>query len=169
MKRRLLNVLAAGSLLIFLTTAALWVWSYPQLNGNWQYWPHIQIGSMTQRWYSLGVDRGTFKFAAIRGPFIIAPSTPVTYDWALTTPLFWTHGMHETAAPANAGAWLNVECWIVLLIAAILPARRMIVFRREHRLRQIEAGFCPNCGYDLRGTPKVSRCPECGTPRPSSI
>lgn len=33
------------------------------------------------------------------------------------------------------------------------------------RSRQIVRGRCPHCGYDLRGTPPGSPCPECGRAR----
>ena len=44
-------------------------------------------------------------------------------------------------------------CWI-----AVLPP--LVNGKAHGYLRQILAGCCANCGYDLRATP--GRCPECG-------
>lgn len=55
--------------------------------------------------------------------------------------------------------------WSLALLFALLPLRRLTFFFRR-RLRRSH-GHCPICNYDLRSSP--DRCPECGTPRPSSI
>ena len=71
-------------------------------------------------------------------------------------------------APVGNGEWFTVT-WIIVpywllaipflfcggLWLAIASARRSRSARRRR------AGFCTNCGYDLRATP--DRCPECGT------
>jgi hypothetical protein len=55
--------------------------------------------------------------------------------------------------------FLSVPLWLVVVLTAIAPARRLK--RRYGRLdRRRARGFCPRCGYDLRATP--DRCPECG-------
>lgn len=45
--------------------------------------------------------------------------------------------------------------WFALSVALVMPA--LWVLRRGTRAL---AGYCPECGYDLRATP--DRCPECG-------
>ncbi len=35
-------------------------------------------------------------------------------------------------------------------------------WRKRRRHRRIERGCCPECGYDLQGTPGPGNCPECG-------
>ena len=60
-------------------------------------------------------------------------------------------------------AELDLPAWFVILVTAILPAMRLLGYRRYRRYRhRIAAGLCLSCGYDLRATP--DRCPECGTP-----
>jgi len=51
--------------------------------------------------------------------------------------------------------------WIVaaLLVPPVLWA--VVMLRIGRKRKRTKAGFCPNCGYDLRATPE--RCPECGT------
>jgi hypothetical protein len=60
-----------------------------------------------------------------------------------------------------------VPYWVLLLLAALLPAyvltRLPGALRRRRRRKR---NLCLECGYDLRATP--DRCPECGaSPIPS--
>jgi hypothetical protein len=48
--------------------------------------------------------------------------------------------------------------WLLIILAAILPAVRIISLWRTRRRRRL--GLCPACAYDLRASP--DRCPECG-------
>lgn len=60
--------------------------------------------------------------------------------------------------------WFRVPCLIFGVLAAILLIRNAIKWRAESVRRQ--TGCCLACGYDLRAS--KDRCPECGTPIPSS-
>ena len=157
-----MSFVAVLSLLLAAATAMLWVVSFPAVHHLSEGWPDVHRGSVHTRFYSAGVDRGEFKFAVINGPFFLRPFSKNTVDGDVQTWVFSTYRAHETAAPQLWGAWLNVRCWVVCLLAGVFPGWRYAVYRRDRRRRRLEAGTCPECGYDLRATPQGGRCPECG-------
>jgi hypothetical protein len=70
--------------------------------------------------------------------------------------------------PSRSDHIVLVPCWLAALLAAILPAVWFDRWRRQRSARRRrDAGLCPKCGYDLRGSP--GRCPECGTPVEAAI
>ena len=57
--------------------------------------------------------------------------------------------------------YLFLPFWSVVLAAAVLPARWLLLpVRALRRQRRLDLGLCPRCGYDLRAS--HDRCPECG-------
>ena len=78
---------------------------------------------------------------------------------------FWlVNGWHaprwnsESPPYADDGWNLRVPWWAIVLVTAALPLKSLLGFARQEKKRA--KGFCPECGYDLRATPR--RCPECG-------
>lgn len=59
--------------------------------------------------------------------------------------------------------FVELPYWAIILVTGTLPLMRSASRRRERQLRQrrLDAGLCPACAYDLRGS--SGRCPECGT------
>lgn len=63
--------------------------------------------------------------------------------------------------PVNKQLFLSTPLWSLAILFAILPTIDLIrSLRRNRRRKRRLAGFCAQCGYDLRATPH--RCPECG-------
>lgn len=64
--------------------------------------------------------------------------------------------------PTPTIAWhyraMIVPYWLLVLLLAWLPLRRLQRWSLQHR--RIRRGQCPACGYDLRHS--AGRCPECG-------
>jgi len=56
---------------------------------------------------------------------------------------------------------LVVGATAILAVASLSGALVARLVRNTRRRRLARSGRCPECGYDLRGTP--DRCPECGT------
>jgi hypothetical protein len=168
MKRRLLNLLTALSLLLCVAVVGLWVRSY---------WAKDAV------WWSPEPDRSA----------IIAVSTQGSLVWQHVQspnrrgPLVRTAGFgHESGRPENwnirpqwinAGWWelaglaygrsaspsyrahlLRLPWWFPCLMTALLPLARLTSHARRRSRGQ--GRVCPVCGYDLRATP--GRCPECG-------
>jgi hypothetical protein len=74
----------------------------------------------------------------------------------------WTWRFYD---PGPIGKHVFLPLWIPAGLGA-LPGALLWVhdIRMRHRDR---AGHCFKCGYDRRGLPSESNCPECGSPAPS--
>jgi hypothetical protein len=177
MKRRLLNLLTALSLLLFAAAVVLWVRSY---------WRYDQVN-----WFSadngLCLASGDGVFAVMFGPNYKGPG-------AVQWPPGWRYRNYAALGPDGLPGQIQIAShrrlkrlnlaydanrlvaagegpayysshrfyfphWLALLILAAVPASR--AWRARRRRRTIAAGRCARCGYDLRATP--GRCPECGT------
>jgi hypothetical protein len=58
----------------------------------------------------------------------------------------------------NSREVLGIAYWILLAMTTVLPATRLIAWKRLRR--RVANGLCLRCGYDLRAS--SGRCPECG-------
>jgi hypothetical protein len=58
---------------------------------------------------------------------------------------------------------VDLPLWAPVAAAAVLPLAWAVAMVRKRR--QVKAGKCKTCGYDLRATP--GRCPECGAENPA--
>ena len=178
MKRRLLNVLTALSLLLCVAVAAVWVRSY--FIGDWVVHRHLSPltdGVAATDWI-LWSGRGSAAFSVTRfrwGAFSDwTPELRGGWTWRRvwppddptdTGPLTsrWNRigfGARWEAAPAGTyDRFVAVPMWLLFLFVAAAPCTRAY-----HMIRRHPPGRCKHCGYDLRATP--GRCPECGAPAP---
>ena len=174
MRRRLLNLLTALSLLLCLAACGLWVRGYwvKDLVG----WPRAN-GHAT-----LASNRGQFVLIVMRhqeperyyrpaGFYYrrvqVSHYSPLTdYQNPLLTVHFqrlrFSSHTWRSQTPESQ-TWLKVPHYAVAAVTAALPLAA--AYRHAARRRRGGRGLCPSCGYDLRATP--DRCPECGTARPA--
>ena len=138
--RRLFVIASALSLLLFLTTATLWVWSY---------------------WRTSSVWLGSHGVLVAHGYVVLTHFPPdPTLDLPRGTPVIADHRPPMKVTVCRG--WPIVAGSLVMPLWCLWYLRR----RRLQSLR-LRGGVCPLCGYDLRATPY--RCPECGTPVPKEV
>ena len=168
MRRRLLNLLTALSLLLCVAVCALWVrshfvsdlfiadgpgagaflWTAPAIF-RFQYSRDVDEG-FPRKPHKVGIRHEVREPA----PFERLPGEPIVnrHGFALVTGERWGQYNYAVYLPG----------WSMLVLAIVLPViRATLVFRRQ------TPGLCPRCGYDLRAT--LDRCPECGTENPATI
>jgi hypothetical protein len=187
MKRRLFNLAAVLSLLLCVATAGFWGWSYwrfcglqhssmstsdVRINGLSGGWgtvivAHQVLTPVTKQSNVLSLNFGGWRASAALNPQAImgrALSTARTEGFERAG-LGWRHGRKTwNVGTMSDERLLFLPCWLLVLVFAALPFNwcRSAMRRRQ----KARVGLCPKCGYDLRESP--DRCPECGTPRPSS-
>lgn len=174
MRRRLLFWLSAISLLLCVTTLALWVRAGLQntasivgigrghnavemeLDGRccrlslWHYQRPLTTmvpGVAFIRTQGFGWFVGKIWERSVEGLGFKAASVEVDYEFS--------------TAVEMTQSYLQAPTWFVAILTTLLPAWVAVHLRsrirREHARRH---GLCPECGYDLRAT--LDRCPECG-------
>jgi hypothetical protein len=150
MKRRLLNLLTALSLLLCVGVAVLWI-----RNLGPPPWEDVYVIRPAHS-YGVGMeDGGVIAFLQRQRPEYRDndPADVQTYVGGFRYLRITSAGMRR---------W-NLACplWALIAATAALPlvrgARHVATAQRRH------PGNCPECGYDLRATP--DRCPECGAAR----
>ena len=185
MKRRLVTLAAATSLLLCVATVALWVRSYWASYGLFRATDQdverrsivIGIGvargiiggsrsvlTMDRRGHFIHVnellppaDAGpVFGWSLyIRGGRAIAPVVPVT-TW-----LGFSYEKQSTRSGPSLQESLHasIPLWLPVLLL-LLPPAFWVTSPARRRERRLRLGLCATCGYDLRASPV--RCPECG-------
>ena len=174
MRRRLLNLLTALSLLMCVGAAGLWVYSASTATSLYRQDDGVGRSILSDSGMIVYVRQGPFpdgggfpwrlahnRAGAWGGSHVYGGrGGPLGFGhWVQTWPLRPSDSDDGlTASIRVEETW--VPWWWACAVFAALPAWRMLPALRQIARRQPPAGLCTRCGYDLRATP--DRCPECG-------
>jgi hypothetical protein len=180
-KRRLLTLAAAASLLLCAATVALWVRSHFVGDGfrRWNRWSDATAAYRGVKTFALG--RGSLQLVCsveIR-PRRLDPTEPeqvtfshsaflherppARFDLSGTAWSFLGFGGYAKSIPWGSSirfenSMMTIPLWAPTVFFAIPPGVWFIVRLKLRRANR--ESHCRTCGYDLRATPE--RCPECG-------
>jgi hypothetical protein len=170
MKRRLLNLLTALSLLLCVAVCVLWVRSYFASDEliaaafGGRFTANTAWGRAVAQYQTIDGEGFGRELRWVRDkPRHSSPSWPYGRSrWGRLGFSFERHALTGVGERAGAARVLHFPFWSVAAAASVAPLTGGVAaLRRRHgRLRRVR-GHCPICGYDLRATP--GRCPECGT------
>jgi hypothetical protein len=150
MKRRLLDILTALSLLLCVAVTAVAVRGQFVSRGS-TFGPQNSRVTWRFSWrdgyLSTWFGRGYVTYYSIPG------------EQHNLAGLIYARGSSFDGIPIVILAMQQSQVWVLLLVTGAVPA--MYLRRRLRERRRRLPGGCPTCGYDLRATP--DRCPECGT------
>jgi hypothetical protein len=183
MKRRLLNLVTALSLLLCVAVVALWIPSYRKgfTAGAVTFWPNragygggavaaeLTSGAVVVEGFLLSKSEPNFE-GTWPGIHLERSDPGHPFDdflfrraWRGRIAGFGVIDDRLTIPPPEVDdlrvVGVCVPAWFATAALAALPVTRFVRAQRSRRRRSL--GLCPKCGYDLRATPE--RCPECGT------
>jgi hypothetical protein len=160
MKRRLVNLLAALSLLLCAATVVLWVRSYRIAD-------YLSFKT-DDRSIAVTSVAGQIAFMRTQSPYLLARdgfdfrSVPMQRygrdPWGILG--FGRYERHATLFDLYV---IDLPHWALDLVTLVLPSAWY--HRHWRHWKRMNERSCVRCGYDLRATP--DRCPECGTAAPA--
>src|SRR5688572_18651311 len=166
MRRMLFNLCCAASLLLCVAAAVLWVRSYivamsfgyyPERRGDGMYHDYYFYSAHGQ--LSFTMFRQDSPSTRLRGGFIGSWASPLQATKRSDEWRFAGFSRERVVhLPMREWTTWGVPYGFLCALTAATPAAWVI--HRRRRLYRANAGLCPTCGYDLRGTP--AQCPECG-------
>ena len=184
MKRRLLNLRTALSLLLCVTAGMAWVWSWERgyivarrgIAGGTVVWT-LADGRVAAYHFTDPADRDmTIRPGEVWAAWQSTATNFRPPPWARRGAGFAWAASHPDPAAFPRFWYVAVPLWLVVAATGLASIPAILAVRRgaiacELWLRGLPAamvesrrrrsGRCPACGYDLRATP--GRCPECGT------
>jgi hypothetical protein len=163
MRRRLLNLLTALSLVLCVAVVVSWLsarpgteWTFHSASRRYTVRPQpgrLWVDVAEGQWVNgeFGAPRGKVYRLAARN------------RRQLPGRLEWVRNPASDSSEAS-WVWLFIPYWLLLAATTLLPTIWIVRGARQRFRRGREATLnrCPTCGYDLRATP--DRCPECGAP-----
>jgi hypothetical protein len=176
MKRPLLSIATAVSLIAFIATATACVCGIWRSDSLWRQTVYVDSAGVMHPGglVSVTAQAGGISMTRVR------PVAPLEDERRARTTVQWHGGPSAPAGfPRTAWIWggyfrdswvsstpqdsiavrtLFVPYWPILGASAALPLRAAVGIVR--RRRRVSPGCCARCGYDLRASP--ARCPECG-------
>jgi hypothetical protein len=180
MRRRLLHVSCAISLLIGIAAAAMWIrsyWQWESIARRQVFRDHdavavaVTVYSRSGRIQVEVSDMDAFSLPKLNPGVRWSYRTETIGQWVAFTTIWERLGFMRRVHRSISGS-LNYNIvtfpyWLICLL--MLPGSVLGVrtFRRHRRFQQAQKlRVCPTCWYDLRAS--THRCPECGMPIPMS-
>ena len=165
MKRRVLNILTALSLLLCVSVVVLWVRSY-HVGDTYAWLPPARAEAVqsagARLWYfrAESIDEANFPLPSAGFPPGYQGVRPPPPAHLRSKPNWQYAGFSYTEELPFALRLRSVSIphWALAAVFSAAPAVALAGILR--RRRRAGNGLCPSCGYDLRATP--GRCPECG-------
>lgn len=163
------NLLAACSMLLFIATVCLWIWSVWVPTATWT------ASTLTPDGYPLGhrvrilAYKGEvslynqslpYQGGAI-GVSSVRSRSPWPHESGFDFPgVYFRHFTWPGMFPGGTYWTLTFSLLWPLFLTAIAP----LAWTGQHvrNGERVKRGACPRCGYDLRAS--CGQCPECGTP-----
>jgi hypothetical protein len=149
------GVVACLSAIALLAT----VWLVTRLGDDWSYSNFKAV-----RPYELGTEDGVLVVQVWRD---VPLQTQRDDRWRLYSEtlelgIWYSGSYYPPGGFSLEGAFyqVRVPLWLLILLAAVWPARRLYMLTRAERRKRHEPQ-CEHCGYNLTGN-MSSVCPECG-------